>query len=194
MNLQPPLTLETPPKSLIAGVGHRFWRDRSAGALWVDELLKLEWAKNMTVDDYSFGAIGMMFRLEDELFERALFVTSEVRGREPGSLHLYRAKVEKSPMDLFQTVMNEAGSGVIAVDLLLVVAEHFNVLPEETYILEAEVFEEAGGDGLSAPLTALYPRVLEIALAFAAGESFDVPVLLTERLTPGMVVSEMVRG
>ena len=192
MNQHPPKPVA--PKSLIAGVGHRFWRDRSAGALWVDELLKLEWPTNVTVDDYSFGAIGMMFRLEEELFERALFITSEVRGREPGSLHLYRAQVEKSPMELFQTAMNEAGSGVIAVDLLLVVAEHFNALPRETYVLEAEVFEEDGGDGLSAPLTAHYPRVLEVARAFAAGESFDVPVLVTERLTPGMVVSGTLEG
>ena len=193
MNLQTPVQ-NLQPKSLIAGVGHRFWRDRSAGALWVDQLAKLEWQKHITVDDYSFGAIGMMFRLQDELFSRALFITSEVRGREPGSLHLYRAVVEKSPMDQFQTVMNEAGSGVIAVDLLLVVAEHFEALPKETYVLEAEVFEEAGGDGLSVPLEALYPRVLEIALAFAAGEVFDVPVLQTQRLTPGMVVTELVRG
>ena len=50
----------------------------------MDQLAKLEWPPHVTVDDYSFGAIAMMFRLQDELFSRALFVTSEVRGREPG--------------------------------------------------------------------------------------------------------------
>jgi hypothetical protein len=59
MNQSPSLQLE--PKTLIAGVGHRFWRDRSAGALWVDELARLEWPVHVTVDDYSFGAIAMLF-------------------------------------------------------------------------------------------------------------------------------------
>ncbi|WP_299433653.1 hypothetical protein [uncultured Meiothermus sp.] len=158
-------------RTLIAGVGHRFWRDRSAGPEFCDRLGRLEWPPHVTVADYSFGAIPMMFQLQDDQYQRALFVASEARGRKPGTLRLYRADPElPKTMDVFQEYMNEAGSGVIAIELLLVIAKQFNALPGETWVLEIEPVEASGPDGLTPQVQALYPRVEAIVRAFVEGE------------------------
>lgn len=159
------------PRSLIAGVGHRFWRDRAAGPEFCDRLAQLKWPSHVTVADYSFGAIAMTYQLQDDRYSRALFITAEVRGRPPGTLHLYRAEPElPASVGEFQEYMNEAGSGVIAIDLLLVIARQFWALPPQTWVLEIEPVEENGPGGLTPEVQALYPRVLEIARAFALEE------------------------
>lgn len=158
------------PRTLIAGVGHRFWRDRSAGPEFCDRLSRLEWPSHVTIADYSFGAIPMTYQLQDDRYSRALFITAEVRGRQPGTLHLYRAEPQMpASVEEFQEYMNEAGSGVIAIELLLVIARQFGALPPESWVLEVEPVEENGPGGLTPEVQALYPRVLEIARAFARG-------------------------
>jgi hydrogenase maturation protease len=165
-------TLETSqPKTLIAGVGHRFWRDRSAGPEFCDRLGRLEWPPHVTVADYSFGAIPMMYQLQDDRYQRALFIASEVRGREPGTLHPYRADPElPQTVDVFQEYMNEAGSGVIAIELLLVIAKQFGALPPQSWVLEIEPVEENGPEGLTPGVQGLYPKVEQIVRAFVKGE------------------------
>lgn len=161
-------------KTLIAGVGHRFWRDRSVGPEFCDRLAKLEWPAHITTADYSFGAIPMTYQLQDDRYQQALFITSEVRGRTPGTLHLYRAEPElPASVEAFQEYMNEAGSGVIAIELLLVIAKQFEALPPETWVLEIEPVEENGPEGLTPEVEALYPKVLEIARAFAMGKVLE---------------------
>jgi len=161
------------PCTLIAGVGHRFWRDRSAGPEFCDRLAKLEWPAHVRVADYSFGAIPMTYQLQDDRYQQALFITSEVHGRAPGTLHLYRPEPELPASVAFQEYMNEAGSGVIAIELLLVIAKQFGALPPETWVLEIEPVEENGPEGLTPEVEALYPKVLEIAMAFAEGKVLE---------------------
>lgn len=167
-------------RSLIAGVGHRFWGDFSAGPVWVDRLAKLDWPESVTVEDYSFGAVAMTQQLQDERFDRAAFVTAESRQREPGSLHLTRHTSSGESPERVQAYVNEAGGGVVAIDALLVIAEHFEALPPETWILELEPFDDNWGDGLSPEADAHYPRVVELLRAFARGD----------RLSPGEIAGE----
>ena len=158
-------------KTLIAGVGHRFWRDRSAGPEFCDRLAKLPWPEGVRLEDYSFGAIPMTYQLQDDQYQRALFIASESRGFEPGTLRLYRADPElPQSVEVFQEYMNEAGSGVIAIELLLVIAKQFAALPPETWVLELEPVEENGPDGLTPQMEALYPKVQEVAQMFVAGQ------------------------
>ncbi len=158
------------PKTLIAGVGHRFWRDRSAGPVFTDCLAKIHWPSNVVVSDYSFGAIAMTYQLQDDRYARALFITSEVRGRKPGTLHAYRGTPElPSSPQVLQEYMNEAGSGVIAIDLLLVIARQFGALPPETWVLEVEPVEAEGTLGLTPQVQALYPIVEQLAVDFSKG-------------------------
>ncbi len=144
---------------LVAGVGHRMWRDRSAGMDWMEQLRADVWPAHVVIDDFGFGAIAMMQRLEDERYERAIFLASETRNRAPGTLHVARFLPQSPSHELVHAHMHEAGGGVITIDTLLVIIEHFGVLPRETWIIEAEPADTGWGEGLSPEIAALYPEV-----------------------------------
>lgn len=163
-----------PPKTLIAGVGHRFWSDYSAGPEWSDRLARLDWPDHVTVADYSYGAWAMTQRLQDERYRRCIFVAAEPRGREPAGLHVYRYRHDRAAFDPLRVHdhMFEAVAGVISIDLLLVVAGHFEALPDETWVVEIEPAQVEWGDGggLSSPVQRRYPEVAAIVAGLVAGE------------------------
>lgn len=155
--------------TLIAAVGHRFWRDRSAGPVWLDRAAALDWPDGVALEDYSFGALAMTQQLEASTYRRALFVSAEIRERAPGSLHLTRHRPAPVSPEHVQACIAEAGSGVVAIDLLLVVAGHFGALPGETWVLEIEPADTGWGDGLSAAVEARYGEAMDLLRAFAEG-------------------------
>lgn len=149
-------------RTLVAGVGHRFWRDYSAGPEWCDRLAELTWPPHVVVEDYSFGALAMAQRLEDEPYDQAVFICCEERDREPASVHQYRYTYDPDALSLarVQDHLFEAVAGVVAIDLLLVAAGHFQVLPDETWVIEVEPANTAWGEGISPDVEACFPDVL----------------------------------
>ena len=162
------------PKTLIAGVGHRFWCDYSAGPEWADKLAELEWPAHVTVEDYSYGAWAMTQNLQDEKFERCIFISAEPREREPASLHVYPFTFDEIDYDPLRVHdhMFEAVAGVISVDLLLIVAGHFKALPKETWVVEIEPANTDWSDGqdMSAAVQARYAEVEAIVKDLVAGK------------------------
>lgn len=161
-------------KTLIAGVGHRFWSDYSTGPEWSDRLAELEWPAHVSVEDYSYGAWGMTQNLQDDKYERCIFITAEPREREPASLHVYRYRHDEAEYDPLRVHdhMFEAVAGVISVDLLLVVAGHFKALPSETWVIELEPANVEWGDGggISQAVQARYPEVEALVKALVEGK------------------------
>jgi Ni,Fe-hydrogenase maturation factor len=153
-------TEEVGSKTLIAGVGHRFWQDYSAGPTWIDQMNSIEWGREVDVEDYSFGAFAMTQNLQDQRYERAIFLSAESRGRAPGTLHLYRYEPGTETPDRVQQYMTEAGGGVVAIDPLLSIAGYFQALPRETWVLELEPLATGWGDPPSDAINALFPDVL----------------------------------
>lgn len=145
---------------LVAGVGHRLWRDLSAGIDWMNRLRELRWPEHVVIEDFGFGAIAMMQQLEDTPYDRAIFLGAEIRGRPAGTLHATRYFPHDPAPDLVQAHMTEAGGGVVTIESLLVIIEHFKVLPRETWIIEAEPADTGWGDGQSDKVAALFPAVV----------------------------------
>lgn len=165
-----------PARTLIAGVGHRFWRDHSVGPEWGDRLAELDWPDGVVVDDYSFGALAMVQRLEDERYDRAIFIACEERGRPAASVHVYPYTYDPSRLtdQRVHDHLFEAVAGVLAIDLLLVAGGHFGALPAETWVIEVEPHNTSWGDGISREVEAVYPDVLERVRDLVAGEGPDV--------------------
>ncbi len=162
--------IETAGRTLIAGVGHRFWGDRSAGPLWVDRMTELDWPAHVVLDDLSFGALAMTQQLQAEPFDRIALVTAEERGRPPASLHWHRHDAPPASPEHVQACVGEAGGGVVAIDLLLVIAGYYQALPTEAWILEVEPADGSWGDRLSPSVDGLYPFALEMLQSFAIGQ------------------------
>jgi hydrogenase maturation protease len=151
-------------KVLIGGVGYRWQGDASFGLVAADELATLAWPAGVEVADLGYGALYVMQDLADARppYERLILLAAVPRGRTPGQIYRYRWEGALPDADEIQERIREAGAGVIDLDHLLVIAQHFGALPGEVVVVELEPVDVAGRDGLSPTAAALLPSVAEL--------------------------------
>jgi hydrogenase maturation protease len=144
------------PRVLIGGVGYRWQRDASFGLVVSDVAAALTWPAGVDVQDLGYGAIYVAQDLlhAEPRYDRLIIVAGVARGRTPG--RLYRTQWQPAPRTPaeIQARIGEAGGGVIDVDHLLVIAQHFEALPAGVLLLELEPVVTAGGLELSAEAAA----------------------------------------
>ncbi len=154
---------------LVAGVGYMHLRDLSFGPVMVERLQAMDWPDGVRVEDFSYGPMAILEWFEEspgKRFDRAIFIGAEERGREPGALATYEwLAALPSPEEVQERVAN-ALTGVMSLENLLVIAQHFEVLPVETFVIELEPVELEWGMELSP----LGERRMEEATAWIRAE------------------------
>lgn len=153
---------------LLAGVGYPDISDLSFGPKLIERLRDAPLPSGVRIEDLSYGPIPILHWFEDEpgRFERAVFVGAEERGREPGSLSIYDwPDAEPDPDDVHARVC-EAVTGVISLENLLIILQHFGAMPPRTSVIEIEPADREWGSDLSLASE----RRMEEALAWLRGE------------------------
>ena len=144
-----------PPRILVAGVGYTCLTDLSVGPALVERLQAQEWPDGVLVEDLSYGPIDVLFKLQaSPPFRAAVFVTAASRGRAPGTLHRGTWTQASLPADELQARMAEAITGVISLDNLLHILNHFGTLPAEVVTFEVEPLAGTWGTEFSPPVRA----------------------------------------
>lgn len=164
---------------LIAGVGYYNLRDLSLGPLMLQELQKLDWPGHLEFDDFSFGPIAVVQRMQDRpgFFDRVVFLAGVGRkGREPGGIYCYRWKSASPSNEEVQQCVTEGVTGVVSLDNLLVIGEYFKVWPEEVVVIEVEPFSEEWGAEYSGPVQAVVDAIPDLVRQVALG-SVDQAVI-----------------
>ena len=158
---------------LLAGVGYSHLSDLSFGPLLVERLQGMSWPEDVQIEDLSYGPIGVLMRLEDEPahFDKAIFAGAVERDRSPGTLNMYRWKGGPSDLEQVQARVAEAVTGVIGLENLLVIMDHFGVLPAHTTVIELEPVDQEWGMEMS-PVGA---RRLEETLAWIRDDILEGP-------------------
>ena len=167
---------------LVGGVGYRNLRDHSFGVVLVDGLDVSGWPEGVSVEDISYNPIAVVQRLQDDppgrRFDLAVVAGAVQRpGRTPGTLSVYRwDNVLPSPEAVHEAI-TEAVTGLISLDNTLIVARHFEALPETVIVLELEPdAHEAGSDLTPAVALALRQgRALVTELAFDPSAAARIP-------------------
>lgn len=138
-------------KILLAGVGYPDLRDMSFGPKLVERLRDEPLPPDVRVEDLSYNPVAVVHWLEEDpgLFERAIFFGAVERGREPGTLLSYPWLERPLDPDDVQESVSEALVGIINLENVLVVAQHFGVLPKESTVIELEPVELEWGMELS---------------------------------------------
>ncbi len=159
---------------LVAGVGYRDLRDHSVGGAVVDRLAGYPWPHDVCVEDLSYNPVAVVQRLQDEPpdrpFDRAVFVGSVERaGRPAGTVAAYRWDGVLPPAEDIQRAVSEAVTGVIALDNTLVVARHFDALPDDVVVIEVEPADHAFGDGFTDAVAEAFEAACRLATALASG-------------------------
>lgn len=119
----------------------------SFGRVLLSRLEAMDWPKDVHVEDLNYGPI-MIYQALDESpvkYERAVFVTAAKRGRPPGALETYFWDQQLPEAAEIQARIEEAITGVISLDNLLIICKHFGVLPPEVAIVEVEPQSEDWG-------------------------------------------------
>jgi Ni,Fe-hydrogenase maturation factor len=126
---------------LIAGVGHPNLRDLSFGQVFLGYLKTLDWPDSIDLENLSFGAIAVLQWFQDHpgKYDKVIFVSAAERSdRKPGTLINYRWEFPPRSEPEVQDCVNEAVTGIISLDNLLVILTHFQVLPADVEVMELE--------------------------------------------------------
>jgi len=137
---------------LVAGVGYQHLSDLSFGSVLVERMQAMEWPDDVCVEDFGWGPISILHWFEEspgKKFERAIFAGAVESGREPGKLYTYAWLADMPDPEVVQERISEALTGVISLENLLIIAQHFEALPSDTTVIELEPVEQEWGSDLS---------------------------------------------
>lgn len=132
---------------LVSGIGYSNLSDLSFGRVLLSELAEMHWPEHVHVEDLNYGPI-MIYQWFEESpikYDKAIFVSAARRGRAPGALEVFRWDGVLPNDTEIQSRIEEAVTGAISLENLLIVCKHFGVLPEDVMIVEIEPEKEDWG-------------------------------------------------
>ncbi len=145
---------------LVAGVGYTNLRDLSFGPHLVERLRSGVWPPGVDVEDLSAGAIHVLHALQaSPPYAAAILVAGIRRGDPPGTVRRSHWMHPPRPTEEVQERIGEALTGIISLDTLLTVLDHFGALPDDTLVIEVEPRDEGWGAELSPPVEAAVSQV-----------------------------------
>ena len=106
-------------------------------------------------------------------FNKAVLVSAAKRGREPGTLEVYRWQDPQPSADAIQASIGEAVTGVLSLENLLIVCRHFGVFPEDVTIVEIEPEKEEYGLEFSPAVAAKVGEAIEVVRKIAEDGAID---------------------
>lgn len=152
-------------KVLIAGVGHPNLKDLSFGQVLLPHLEKQNWARDIDLENLSFGAIAVLQWFQDHpgKYDRVIFVSAAEReGRTPGTLDVYKWTFPVLDAEVVQECVAESVTGIISLDNLLMILQQFNALPPDVEVIEIEPVDSQIGFECSPEITARFDEFTEV--------------------------------
>lgn len=148
---------------LVSGIGYSNLSDMSFGRVLLGRLAEMEWPGHVRVEDLNFGPIMVLQWLEasPEKYDRLVLVNAAQRGREPGTLEVYRWHGQLPDEREIQARIEEAVTGVIDMENMLVICKHFGELPDEVTVVEVEPENENWGPDFSPRVAARVEEAIE---------------------------------
>ncbi len=145
---------------LVGGVGYTNLRDLSFGPHLVARIRDGSWPAGVDIEDLSAGAIHVLHALQaGPPYSAAVLVAGVQRGDPPGTVRRIRWAHPPRTPDEVQERVGEALTGIISLDTLLTVLDHFAALPDDTLIIEVEPRDDDWGAELSPPVEFAVERV-----------------------------------
>jgi hydrogenase maturation protease len=152
---------------LVSGIGYSNQSDMSFGRVLYARMAEMSWPEHVHVEDLNFGPIMIYQWLEESpvKFDKVVLVSAAKRGRGPGELEVYRWDGVLPDAAGVQACVEEAITGVISLENLLVVCKHFGVLPDDVMIIEIEAQKDDFGLEFSPEVAAKADEAIELVRA-----------------------------
>lgn len=146
----------------VGGVGNPWLGDLDFGPQFVQRYLDAGWPDGVVLADAAESAHRVLHQLMDAAPDRVIFVAAFPRGDPPGTIRRYHPDRSQPDPDEVAAVLGEAAGGVIDFSHTLLVARYWQVLPEDTVVIEVEAIDERFGTTFSPEVEASFERVLEM--------------------------------
>ena len=127
----------------------QFVRGYPIGPELKERLEAVNWPDNeVTIKEMNWGPIAIVqdFQANPEPLDRMVLVSAIDRGLKPGTVSCRRWTGGKLDVMAVQDRVFEAVTGVISLDNLLVIGEHFGIWPEELITIELQLDDHAFGN------------------------------------------------
>ena len=148
---------------LIGTVGYHLLRNHSVGPILLPRLQSVSWDGCIKVEEMNWGPIAIVqyFQTLKTPFDRVIFLVAIERpDREVGDISLFQWMGHLPDEKQIQACVGDAATGVISVENLLVIGEHFNIWPREVFLVDVEPGKEQAGEYLTAEVDAKIPEIL----------------------------------
>jgi hypothetical protein len=177
-----------PPCVLIGLVGYTpVLQSYPLGPALMARLQAESWpGASATIENMSWGPVAIVQSMQasDTRYDRAVLIGAVQRGRAPGSVMAGHWQGGTLEPQLMQERMFEAVTGIVSLDNLLVIGEHFTVWPPELITVEVELPKTCFGDLViaeygSSPMD--HDENIEASLGFRPSAVIDALVVLARR-------------
>lgn len=149
---------------LVSGIGYSNLSDMSFGRVLLTQLAEMSWPEYVHIEDLNFGPIMILqwFEASPIKYDKMVLVNAAKRGRAPGALEVYRWHGQLPSEAEIQARVEEAVTGVIDMENMLIICQHFGELPEEVMVIEVEPENENWGLEFSPAVAAKVDEAIEL--------------------------------
>lgn len=172
---------------LVGAVGYHNLTNFSIGPLLLPELQRMEWPDGFRVEELNWGPIAVVQELQARPpLDRVVLLGARPSSLPEGRMTCYRWRGGLPEPDEIQARIAEAVTGVISLDNLLVIGQHFKVWPAEVFVVDVAPGAQACGNRLRPAVQAHVPSVLQAVRNLAlhgVPEDSGLPSLRGDRLS-----------
>lgn len=134
---------------LVGGVSQLYQGDLDFGRVVVQRLAQQELGREVAVEDFHYGAVAVMQRLQEVRPYTLILVGAAARGRRPGTVQRRRVHSVVRRADEVQRAVDDAVTGYVTMDLAVDVVSGLGTLPERTVSVELEPVHTEPSETLS---------------------------------------------
>lgn len=135
------------PNTLIGIVGYYpFIAGYPLGRDLMDDLESKDWPGPVDIREMNWGPVAIVqdFQARDERYERVVLIGLVNRGLSEGTVTCRHWRGGELSSDALQQRMFEAVTGVVHLDNLLAIGDHFGIWPDQTFTVELELLDNVG--------------------------------------------------
>ncbi len=150
-------------KIFIGTVGYHNLRNHSIGPALLPQLQRLQWAEGVEVDELNWGPIAIVQKFQSLPipYDRVILIAAIERpGRKVGHITVYKWMGKLPDEELIQRCVGDAVTGVISVENLLIIGEHFKIWTGETFVVDVEPGPEQAGENFTEEMQQAIPDVI----------------------------------
>ncbi len=150
-------------KTFIGTVGYHNLRNHSIGPKLLPQLQKMKWAEGVEVDELNWGPIAVVQKFQSlpTPYDRVVLIAAIERpDRKIGDMTVYKWMGKLPDEELIQRCVGDAVTGVISVENLLIIGEHFKIWTGETFVVDIEPGPEEAGEDFTDEMQMVIPDLI----------------------------------